>query len=103
MNSVFQAKEKLITSLQSGEGGAMGVVSETRLEEMRLEKEHVQAQLESTLQSLEGSRAEAQVCVCVCVCVRACVCVRGSPGGGLVMYVHCRLCVFFQYNYFSAP
>ncbi len=44
----------------------MGVVSEARLEEMRLEKEHVQAQLESALQSLEGLRAEAQVCGCEC-------------------------------------
>ena len=35
---------------------------------MRLEKEHLEAQLQSTHQQLENVRADMQVCVCVCVC-----------------------------------
>ena len=68
---IIQAKEKLITSLQSGEGVAMGGVTEAKLEEMRLEKEHLSAQLESALQGGESLRAELQVCVRGCV---MCVC-----------------------------
>ena len=85
----------------------MGVVSETRLEEMRLEKEHVQAQLESALQSLEGSRAEAQVrvrvCVrvWVCVCVRAWVCVRGWGEAWCCMCIVGSVCFFNKIYSFS--
>ena len=39
----------------------MGGVTEAKLEEMRLEKEHLTAQLESALQSVDSLRAELQV------------------------------------------
>ena len=39
----------------------MGVVSEAKLEELRLEKEHLQAQLDSALQAVNSLKAELQV------------------------------------------
>lgn len=39
----------------------MGVVSEAQLEEVRLEKEHLQAQLDSALHSVDSLRTELQV------------------------------------------
>lgn len=61
INFNLQAKEKLINSLQSGEGGAVGVASEAKLEEMRLEKEHSQAQLQTALQQIENLKTGIQV------------------------------------------
>ena len=37
-------------------------MGEARLEEVRLEKEHLQAQLNSALQQLEGVKSDMQVC-----------------------------------------
>ena len=55
-----QAKERLIASLQSGEGGP-GVAKEAKLEEVRLEKEHLLAQLNSAQQQIENLKADIQV------------------------------------------
>ena len=41
----------------------MSAVSEAQLEEMRLEKEHVQAQLHSAQQQIDSSRTTMQVCM----------------------------------------
>ena len=57
----LQAKEKLISALQSSEG-SVGVAGEARLEEVQLEKEHLQAQLTDTLNQLERVRKDIQVC-----------------------------------------
>ena len=58
-----QAKEKLISSLQGGASGGANAISEAQLEEMRVEKEHVQAQLLTAQQQLELCKATMQVCV----------------------------------------
>lgn len=55
-----QAKEKLINALQHNEG-SVGVAGDARLEEVRLEKEHLQAQLTNTLTQLERVRKDMQV------------------------------------------
>ena len=57
---LYQTKEKLIASLQGGEG-TRSAVSEAQLEEMRLEKEHVQAQLHSARQQIEACKTAMQV------------------------------------------
>lgn len=56
----MQAKEKLINALQHGEG-SVGVAGDARLEEVGLEKEHLQAQLTNTLNQLERVRKDMQV------------------------------------------
>lgn len=56
----MQAKEKLLSTLQhSGEPGA--TASDARLEDARLEKEHLLAQLTNALQQLERARKDMQV------------------------------------------
>ena len=57
---ILQAKEKLISSLQGGGESVQGV-EEARVEEVRLEKEHVQAQLTNTLRQLEDVKKDLQV------------------------------------------
>ena len=59
--SRIQTKEKLINSLQSGVGGAMGVADAAKLEEMRLEKEYSQTQLHTAFQHIESLKADIQV------------------------------------------
>ena len=56
----LQVKERLITSLQSGEGGPQATY-EAKLEEMRLGKEHLQAQLQTAHQQLENMKADLRV------------------------------------------
>ena len=58
--SLPQAKEKLISALQNSEGST-GTAGEARLEEARVEKEHLQAQLTNTLSQLERVRKDLQV------------------------------------------
>jgi hypothetical protein len=57
---LLQVKEKLISSLQQSESSG-GVVGEARLEDSRLEREHLQEQLTSALHQLEGVRKDMQV------------------------------------------
>ena len=58
----LQAKEKLIASLQSVEGGVVGGgAQEARLEELRLEREHVQAQLSAAAQQVTSLKTQLQV------------------------------------------
>ena len=57
---VFQAKEKLISSLQSGDGGG-SASHDAALEEARAEKFHLLSQLQSSQQQLESLRTELQV------------------------------------------
>ena len=53
-----QVKEKLISSLQAG--GGSGPAHEAKLEELRLEKEHLQAELERTQQQWAELKEEFQ-------------------------------------------
>lgn len=50
----------------------MSALSEAQLEEMRLEKEHIQAQLHSAQQQIESSRTAMQVCMYVCMTLPDC-------------------------------
>ena len=60
-------KERLIASLQSGEGGPQAPY-EAKLEELRLGKEHLQSQLQTSQQQLANMKADLRV--------------RGGGGGG---------------------
>ena len=57
----MQAKEKLLGTLQHSGGESGTAASDVRLEEARLEKEHLQAQLTNALQQLERARKNLQV------------------------------------------
>lgn len=59
--SFTQAKEKLIEGLQQGSVGGTAGGESSRLEDMKLEKEHIQAQLTSALQQLQNTRRDMQV------------------------------------------
>ena len=56
----YQAKEKLITSLQEDHSGGGGV-SEAILEQNKMEKRMIEQQLSSTEQQLEQIRTELSV------------------------------------------
>ena len=53
-------KDKLIGSLQSGEGGPHAPY-EARLEELRLGKEHLQLQLQTSQQQVDNMKADQRV------------------------------------------
>ncbi|KAL5463617.1 hypothetical protein EMCRGX_G032531 [Ephydatia muelleri] len=55
--SILQVKDKLIGSLQSGEGGPHAPY-EARLEELRLGKEHLQLQLQTSQQQVDNMKAD---------------------------------------------
>ena len=55
-----QAKEKLISSLQSGGGGTSGPAHEANLEQLRLEKEAIEVELETARLQGAGLREELQ-------------------------------------------
>ena len=62
MNRSFnQVKERLIASLQGGAVGGVGAAQEARLEELQLEREHLQAQLQASQQHAHSLRADMQV------------------------------------------
>ena len=69
MNPSFnQVKERLIASLQGGAGGGVGAAQEARLEELQLEREHLQAQLQASQQHAHSLRADVQVSEAVTSC-----------------------------------
>ena len=69
MNPSFnQVKERLIASLQGGAGGGVGAAQEARLEELQLEREHLQAQLQASQQHAHSLRADVQVSEAITSC-----------------------------------